>query len=76
MRLTPECIAEITGYTRKSAQVRWFRAHLGADVPFDRDGPILTDSAYEKLLEKKLGILPSSTEAKPRPQLVFERKAA
>jgi len=55
MRLSAERLNEITHLKRKSAQVAWFRQHLGVNVPCDRFGPILTDSAYEKLLEKRLG---------------------
>lgn len=70
MRLSPEKIAEITGYRRASSQVKWFHNYLGADVPADRFGPIMTDAAYEKLLEKRLGILPSSQQAdRPKPRL-------
>ena len=68
MRLTTERLIEITHLQRKSAQVAWFRQHLGVDVPCDRFGPILTDTAYEKLLEKRLGLGASlSTLEKPRP---------
>jgi hypothetical protein len=68
MRLSYESIVEITHLTRKSAQVAWFRQHLGVDVPHDRFGPILTDTAYEKLLEKRLGLGTSlATNEKPRP---------
>ena len=69
MRLTAERLFEITHLTRKSAQMKWFRLHLGADVPCDRFGPILTDGAYEKLLEKRLGICASLAPEKPRPTI-------
>ena len=70
MRLTAERLTEITRLKRKSAQVAWFRQYLGVDVPCDRFGPILTDTAYEKLLEKRLGIGASlATTEKPRPTI-------
>ncbi len=66
MRLTTERLTEITHLTRKSAQVAWFRQYLGVDVPCDRFGPILTDTAYEKLLEKKLGLVQNSATAQTK----------
>ena len=66
MRLTAERLTEITHLTRKSAQVAWFRQYLGVDVPCDRFGPILTDTAYEKLLEKKLGLVQNSATAQTK----------
>lgn len=66
MRLTAERLTEITHLTRKSAQVAWFRQYLGVDVPCDRFGPILTDTAYEKLLEKKLGLVQNSATAQAK----------
>lgn len=66
MRLTAERLTEITRLTRKSAQVAWFRQYLGVDVPCDRFGPILTDTAYEKLLEKKLGLVQNSATAQTK----------
>ena len=56
MRLSPQRLAEITGYKRPRAQTAWFREHLGARVPCDRWGPILTESAYEGLLASALGL--------------------
>ena len=69
MRLTAEKIAEITHLKRKSAQVEWFRQHLGVDVPCDRFGPIMTDTAYEKLLEKRLGLGVASSESRNTPSV-------
>lgn len=71
MRLPPEKIQEITGFKRKSAQVAWFRLHMGVDVPCDRAGPIMSDTAYELLLEKRLGVLASlpRQSGKPVPAL-------
>lgn len=79
MRLKPEVLHQITGCKRKSAQVKWFRLHLGAEVPHDRFGAILTDTSYEKLLEKRLGLapeLPNSLQ-KTRPSIrLVDKKAA
>lgn len=66
-RLTPDQLFERTHLKRKSAQVKWFRLHLGVEVPCDKDGPIMTDTAYELLLEKKLGLGASSAPQGPRP---------
>ncbi|MDR2219772.1 MAG: DUF4224 domain-containing protein [Methylobacillus sp.] len=75
MRLSANRLQEITHRRRASGQVAWFRQKLGADVPFDKHGPILTETAYEKLLEKRLGILPSSetSEDRPRIRLKYEQ---
>ncbi len=70
MRLSPERLAEITGYTRKSSQVKWFSRHFGVDVPCDRLGPIITNAAYEMLVQKRLGLTPTRPQDLPKPQLV------
>lgn len=75
MRLSPERIAEITGCKRKRAQTAWFKLHLCADVPCDKIGPILSETSYELLLEKKLGIGASSSLPMNRPA-IRPRKAA
>ena len=70
MRLDNNQIFELTGLKRKSSQIQWFKRHLGVEVPYDRNGPILTDACYEKLLEKRLGILtPSSEPSHGRPSV-------
>lgn len=70
MRIPPDKLEEITGgLKRKSAQVKWFRLYLGVDVPYDRFGVIMTDSAYEKLLEKRLGLGASLSSNEKRPTL-------
>lgn len=78
MRLDQTQMHEITGRKRAKAQVEWFRAHLGADVPFDQRGPILSESTYEALLAKRLGVLPSFDPGKPlnRPTVRLVRKVA
>lgn len=73
MRLTAERLAEITHLTRKSSQVAWFRQYLGVDVPCDRFGPILTDTTYEKLLEKKLGLVQSNAPEQTRNKIYLVR---
>lgn len=63
-------LVEITGLKRKTAQARWFRIYLSVDVPMDRIGIIMTDTAYEKLLEKRLGLGASLlSHEKNRPSL-------
>ncbi|MBX9725073.1 MAG: DUF4224 domain-containing protein [Candidatus Obscuribacterales bacterium] len=79
MRLTPDMLYQITRLKRKGAQVKWFKLHLGADVPRDHAGAILTDAAYQKLVEKRLGLapeLPNSLQ-KTRPSIrLVDKKAA
>lgn len=60
MRLSPETIHEITGRKQRTAQTRWFLEFMGADVPCDERGPILTESAYQQLLLKRLGLAKAS----------------
>ena len=69
MRLSAERLTEITRLKRKSAQVAWFRQYLGVEVPCDRFGPILTDTAYEKMLEKRLGLVQNSTTVKTKQKI-------
>lgn len=66
MRLTPEKLHEITGLSQPAAQARWFKRNLGAEVPSDQAGPILTRAAFERLLAAKLGL-------HDRPQAIGER---
>lgn len=56
MRLSPEKLEEITRLSQPAAQVRWFKRTLGADVPRDATGPIITRAAFEKLVAAKLGL--------------------
>ena len=68
MRLTIERLIEITGLKRKTAQANWFHLYLAVEVPMDRMGVIMTEAAYEKLLEKRLGLgasLPSTEQQHP-----------
>lgn len=77
MRLSFETLCSMTNLVRPKAQAKWFLLHLGVEVPCDRLGPIMTDTAYEKLLERKLGLsASSSSEDKPRPQPVPTRHLA
>lgn len=71
MRLTSLQLFEITGYERRKAQAKWFLQFLAVDIPSDRLGVILTDSAWQKLLDKRLGlgILESPNLEKPRPKI-------
>lgn len=69
-------LKNITGKSRKSAQVRWFKNYLGVEVPHDRRGPILTEEAYQKLLEKRLGLLTFENPEQNRPAVKLMRKKA
>ncbi len=78
MRIDKKTIEKITHRKRTSAQVAWFQEKLGADVPFDRFGPILTEDTLRKLIEKRLGILelPSEPSGKrPAVRLLKELKS-
>lgn len=71
MRLSRVQLKEITGYQRRSAQAAWFMRHLGVTVPCDDQGPIITEAAYQALLDRKLGLRPAQEEkARPKIQLV------
>jgi len=71
MRLSPDRLAEITGHKRPRAQAAWFRDYLAANVPCDRVGPFLSESAYEALLARALGLVPSNPGSRgvDRPQV-------
>lgn len=73
MRMKPEQLEQITGCSRKSAQVAWFKLHLGVDVPYDRHGVIMSEGAYEKLLEKRLGL--GETSGRQRPVVRLQKAA-
>jgi len=68
-RMPPEELKKITGCKRPKYQAAWFKQHMGVDVPCDRQGPVMTEAAYEALLAKRLGILPQSADGstKQRP---------
>jgi len=65
MRLSRDDLFKITHFKIPRYQAAWFRDHLGAEVPFDRDGPILSLSTYEALLAKRLGVGPAPFEPAP-----------
>jgi len=72
LRLNTEHLREITCLKRASDQVKWFQRNFGIDVPHDKFGPIMTEEAFQKLLEKRLGIgalsaTPATASDKPRP---------
>jgi len=78
MRINQDMLYQITRLKRKGAQIKWFKLHLGVDVPHDHAGAILTDSAYQKLVEKRLGLAPelSNSNQKPNPTIrLMEKKA-
>lgn len=71
MRMTPEQLEDLTGFTHASAQVRWFRDHFGVSVPADRAGPIVTAQAVEGMVAKRCGLAPEADAA--RPLLILRR---
>ncbi len=74
MRLDSLTIINLTGRKRRSAQVAWFLDNFGVEIPCDHIGPIITEQAYEKLLEKRLGILSSPDQKAGRPMVKLLRK--
>jgi hypothetical protein len=81
IRMTKDELKQITGLTQAAKQAEWFKRNLGADVPFDSAGPIVTLQTYEALVAKRLGVLPnapandSNTHERPTVRLV-KKKAA
>ena len=65
MRLSRDDLFKITRFKLARFQVTCFHDHLGAEVPFDRDGPILTPATYEALLAKRLGVGPAPFQPAP-----------
>jgi hypothetical protein len=55
-RLTQQQLQEFTGRQRGGAQVRWFREYLGANVPHDQSGPILTQQTLELIVARANGL--------------------
>jgi len=57
--LTPDELKEITGLTRYSKQVEWFKNAFGVDIVCSIDGrPIVTWMHFEALLARRAGLLP------------------
>lgn len=69
MRLTTKKMHEITGKKFIKSQVAWFSNNFGVEVPYDKLGPIMSEIAFEKLLEKRLGLTPSNTKNEIRPSV-------
>jgi hypothetical protein len=65
MRLSRNDLHKITYRKRPRHQAAWFREFLGAEVPCDAEGPILTLATYEALVAKRLGVGPVSTDDSP-----------
>ena len=78
MRLDTATICQITGRKRPRGQADWFRQYLGAVVPYDRSGPILTASAYEALIAKAIGIGSTTAGANgaPAPEVRLRERNA
>ena len=68
MRLSKEQLIALTGLKRKSAQIIWFRNKFGVELPCDKLGPVVSATSIEMLMQRKLGLLPSSNE-NPRPTI-------
>ncbi|WP_353325908.1 DUF4224 domain-containing protein [Chitiniphilus shinanonensis] len=69
IRLDRERLREITGLQQRGAQVRWFKRHFGVELPCDQAGPILTEQAFEALVNKRCGIFAGAEgvqSARPR----------
>lgn len=73
MRLDQQRIVEITGRKRPRAQADWFRDYLGAVVPCDRQGPVVTLATYEALVARACGLraetAPAAAVAADHPKL-------
>lgn len=69
MRLKQNDLESITGRTQTAAQARWFRDHFGVALPCDQGGPIITKSAFEKLVERKCGLEQTVKAARPEVRL-------
>lgn len=65
MRLNRDDLQKITYRKHPSRQAAWFLEFLGADVPYDAQGPILTLATYEALVAKRLGVGPLSLDNSP-----------
>jgi len=74
MRLTRADLFQITHYKTPRCQAAWFLEHLGASVPCDRDGPILTPASYEALLAKRLGVGIGEQPQRPRPTVQLRNR--
>lgn len=70
MRIEQDQLEKITGYKTPGAQKRWFKENLGADVPRDKRGPIISETTYELLMQRRMGILllPSQNPAPLPPE--------
>jgi hypothetical protein len=66
-------LREITGRFYGKAQARWFEEFLGACVPCDSVGPILTEQTFEELVARASGIRRTDSGAE-RPTI--RKKAA
>ncbi len=76
MRLSKEELKQITGKEQSAAQVRWFRQHYGVQLAHDRNGVILTKSAFNGLVEKQCGLMPANQNAaRPAVRLVQQKAA-
>ena len=75
-RLTREELKAITGRQQPAAQSRWFKLHLGIDIPTDRRGPIITPAAFDALVSKRCGLWEGGSPAADRPMVKLVKKHA
>ncbi len=78
VRIDRKKIEDLTRRKRITGQVAWFQEQFGICVPHDRYGIVMTEAALNKLLEKRLGILPSpenSAAQQPSVRLVKKDRA-
>lgn len=75
MRINPEKLATLTGVVRPASQAKWFRTHFGVTLPVDALGPIITESAFNSLVEQRCGLLKGRTEiVADRPAVKLTKK--
>ena len=77
MRLSWEQLKTITQRELPSAQARWFERHFNIKVEYDRQGPIITEAAFNALVMKNLGLAKANAAPiRPQVKLTQSSKAA
>ena len=73
-RLSKIELVEITGKKTPGAQMRWFKTRFKITLPYDSEGPVITQSAFEGLVAKACGLPVIATPVELRqPQLHLSR---
>ncbi len=67
MRLSREQLEQATGRSQGAAQARWFKRYLGATVPVDDLGPVVTAASFEAMLARASSL--SDKPARPAVKL-------